>query len=102
MLADNRLTDQIATSTLPGETGVSARKYSQLILAIFALNVISALLFMRFVNRPVYDDPYNIRDVHVYAGERFSVATMLVQQNGPGPTSSISMAEAARFRKVED
>jgi Dolichyl-phosphate-mannose-protein mannosyltransferase len=102
MLADNRLTDDFATSTLPGETGVSSKKYSRIILVIFALNVISALLFMRFVNRPVYDDPYNIRDVHVYASEGFSVATMRVQQNAPGPTSFLWMAEAVRLLKGEE
>jgi hypothetical protein len=80
----------------------SLNKNSRVVLLIFALNVISALLFMRLVNRPVYDDPYNIIDVHAYATKGFSIATVLAQTNPPGPGSFVWMAEAVRLLKGEE
>ena len=38
-----------------------------IIILALVLNLISAALFIGLVNRPVYDDPYNIFDVHNYA-----------------------------------
>jgi hypothetical protein len=81
---------------------IAAGKLSQLTLLIFALNVISSLLFMRLVNRPVYDDPYNITDVHAYATRGVSRATVLAQTNPPGPGSFVWMAEAVRLLKGEE
>ena len=87
----------VATENLTG-----AIKNSRAALLIFALNAISALLFMGLVNRPVYDDPYNITDVHAYATKGFSRATLLAQANPPGPTSFVWMAEAVRLLKGEE
>jgi hypothetical protein len=57
---------------------------------MFVLNVISATLFIGFVRRPVYDDPFNIYDVHNYAAKGFSMDTLLSHRNPPGPTGFLS------------
>ena len=44
-----------------------ARPYLRFVIVVFALNMLSAALFIAFVNRPVYDDKYNVRDVELYA-----------------------------------
>lgn len=90
---------KLGTLAINIEQQAAAKKYSRVILLVVALNVISAVLFMRLVNRPVYDDPYNITDVHAYAMKGFSSATMLAQTNPPGPGSFIWMAEAVRLLK---
>jgi hypothetical protein len=69
---------------------------------IFALNVISAALFIGLINRPVYDDRYNIFDVQSYAREGLSVATLLSQRNPPGPTSFLWMAAGVRLLGGEE
>src|ERR1700692_968093 len=76
--------------------------YIRPIILLFSLNVVSALLFMDLVNRPVYDDKFNISDVHAYASKGFSVATLLAHKNPPGPTSFLWMAAAVRFLKGEE
>ncbi len=78
------------------ETSDSAR-ISRFIIVLFAANVISAVLFIGLVNRPAYDDPYNIFDVHNYATRGLSVGTLLSQRNPPGPTSFLWMAAGVRF-----
>src|SRR5216683_2009453 len=78
------------------ETSDSAR-ISRFIIVLFAANVISAVLFIGLVNRPVYDDPYNIFDVHNYATRGLSVGTLLSQRNPPGPTSFLWMAAGVRL-----
>ena len=74
-----------------------ARPYLKLVLIAFALNVISAALFIGLVNRPVYDDKYNFRDVEIYARHGLSVASVLSQRNPPGPTSFLWMAAGVRL-----
>jgi hypothetical protein len=74
-----------------------ARPYFKLVIIAFALNVISAALFIALVNRPVYDDKYNMRDVQLYAHNGLSVATALSHQNPPGPTSFLWMAGGVRL-----
>ena len=78
------------------ETSDSAR-ISRFIIVLFAANVISAVLFIGLVNRPAYDDPYNIFDVHNYATRGLSVGTLLSQRNPPGPTSFLWMAAGVRL-----
>jgi len=71
--------------------------YGKLVVLIFVLNVVSAALFMLQVNRPVYDDPYNIFDVHTYATRGVSIATIRANRNPPGPTSFLWMAASVRL-----
>lgn len=68
-------------------------------MAVFflILNAISALLFIGFVNHPVYDDVYNVLDVHRYASEGVSADTVRRNVNAPGPTSFLWMAAAVRL-----
>jgi hypothetical protein len=67
------------------------------LLAVLVLNVISAILFIKFVNRPVYDDQFNISDVHMYATQGVSVASIRSNKNPPGPTSFAWMAATVHF-----
>ncbi len=76
---------------------IEGRPYFKLVIIAFALNVISAALFIGLVNRPVYDDKYNVRDVQIYARNGLSVATVLSQRNPPGPTSFLWMAAGVRL-----
>jgi hypothetical protein len=76
--------------------------YFRPIILLFSLNVVSALLFMSLVNCPVYDDKYNISDVHAYASKGFSVATLLAHTNPPGPTSFLWMAAGVRLLRGEE
>src|SRR2546425_9665146 len=78
------------------ETSDSSR-ISRFIIVLFAANVISVVLFIGLVNRPAYDDPYNIFDVHNYATRGLSVGTLLSQRNPPGPTSFLWMAAGVRL-----
>src|SRR2546422_5157009 len=71
--------------------------YLQPVFLILAFNLISAALFIGFVNRPVYDDGFNIYDVHNYAAKSFSLDTLVAQRNPPGPTSFAWMAAAVRL-----
>lgn len=80
----------------PDECRTRAKRHCQLALLIFALNLISAILFIAFVNRPVYDDEYNIVDVHSYATNGATSAAIREQRNAPGPASYIWMATAVR------
>ena len=72
-------------------------RYDHLAVFFFILNAISALLFIGFVNHPIYDDPYNVLDVHRYASEGVSVDTVRRNVNAPGPTSFLWMAAAVRL-----
>jgi hypothetical protein len=62
------------------------------LLLLLTLNVISAALFIGFVNRPVYDDQFNIYDVHNYAAKGLSIDALQSHRNPPGPTSFLWMA----------
>lgn len=72
-------------------------RYDHLAVFFLVLNTISALLFIGFVNRPIYDDAYNVLDVHRYASEGVSVDTVRRNVNAPGPTSFLWMATAVRL-----
>lgn len=89
----------------PGDRGdanyVPAQGFNilRLTLLVFTVNLISAVLFIHFINRPVYDDPYNIFDVHNYAQNGFSAATLQNHRNPPGPTSFLWMAGVVSLLK---
>src|ERR1700738_4096443 len=98
----------VRTDTIPGTAPLlhaattktwQARSLRSDDLAIFflILNAISALLFIRFVDRPIYDDAYNILDAHRYASEGVSVDTVRRSVNAPGPTSFFCMAAGVRL-----
>jgi hypothetical protein len=70
--------------------------YLKPVVLMLVLNLISAALFIAFVNRPVFDDGFNIYDVHNYAAKGFSLDTIESQRNPPGPTSFAWMAAAVR------
>ena len=73
-------------------SGGTTRSLANLIVVTFSLSTLSAILFMFLVNRPVYDDVYNIFDVDAYAHQGVSVSTIQAQKNAPGPVSFIWMA----------
>src|SRR5712671_228009 len=73
------------------------RRYLSLVIIVFALNLVSAALFIGLVNRPVFDDKYNVSDVQTYAHKGLSVATVLSHRNPPGPTSFLWMAAGVRL-----
>jgi hypothetical protein len=72
-------------------------QFRELALLLLLLNTLSAVLFICFVNRPVYDDSYNLSDVRRYAAQGVSVETIRAHVNPPGPTSFLWMAAAARL-----
>jgi hypothetical protein len=76
---------------------LSSEKIRRIVILVFSLNVISAALFIGLVNRPVYDDPFNIYDVHNYATHGLSVDALMSQRNPPGPTSFLWMAAGVRL-----
>jgi hypothetical protein len=59
--------------------------------------LVSAALFITFVNRPVYDDGFNLFDVHNYAAKGITLDTLRAQRNAPGPTSFVWMATSVRL-----
>jgi hypothetical protein len=69
---------------------------------LLVLNTLSALLFMVLVNRPVYDDVYNLADVHRYRTEGVTADTIGRHVNPTGPTGFLWMAAAARFLDGEE
>jgi hypothetical protein len=77
-------------------------KIARFALQIFALNVLSATLFISMVNRQVYDEPYNIFDVHNYAARGLSMETLLSHRNPPGPTGFLWMAAGVRLLGGEE
>jgi dolichyl-phosphate-mannose-protein mannosyltransferase len=67
------------------------------VITLFIINLISAALFIGVVNRPVYDDQFNIFDVHNYAVKGLTMDSLLSHRNPPGPTSFLWMAAGVRF-----
>lgn len=67
------------------------------ILFFLALNIVSTLLFIHKVNRKVYDEPYNITDVHAYATRGLNAVSLRAHTNPPGPTGFYWMATAVRL-----
>jgi hypothetical protein len=98
----------VRTDTIPGTAPpphgsttktwqVRSWRYDDLAIFFLILNAISALLFIGFVDHPIYDDPYNVLDVHRYASEGVSVDTVRRSVNAPGPTSFLWMAAGVRL-----
>jgi hypothetical protein len=77
-------------------------KTARLVILVFALNMVSAALFIYLINRPVYDEPYNIFDVHTYATQGLSLETLLSHRNPPGPTGFLWMAAGVRLLRGEE
>ncbi len=71
--------------------------YRRIALLALALNTLSALLFISFFDRPVYDDANNFPDVQRYASEAVSIDSIRHHRNPTGPTSFIWMAEGLRL-----
>lgn len=92
------LADRFASNSALFANDVSSRQtISRFIVGLLFLNLISAALFIGLVNRPVYDDPYNIFDVHNYAMHGLSKETILAHRNPPGPTGFLWMAAGVRL-----
>lgn len=71
--------------------------HCRLALLFLILNLISSILFIYCDTRPVFDDSYNMSDVHAYATDGVSVSTIRAQKNAPGPTSFLWMATGVRL-----
>lgn len=91
------MTDSPSVLSMTNVSESSAGRYYRLAVVLFVINVISALLFILFVNRIAYDDHYNITDVHRYAREGVSADTIRAHMNAAGPTSFVWMAAAVRL-----
>jgi len=87
--------------SFPTSNGVAEKVWSgklvRFVIVVFVLNVISAALFISMVNRQVYDEPYNIFDVHNYATRGLSMETLVSHRNPPGPTGFLWMAAGVRL-----
>jgi hypothetical protein len=73
------------------------KRTTRFVVLVFALNIISAGLLIALVHRPVYDDPFNVFDVHNYATRGLSMETLLSHRNPPGPTGFLWMAAGVRL-----
>jgi hypothetical protein len=81
---------------------VWSAKLTRFVIVVFALNVVSAALFIGMIHRQVYDEPYNIFDVHNYATRGLSMETLLSHRNPPGPTGFLWMAAGVRLLGGEE
>ncbi len=70
------------------------RRFATLVLV---LNILSALLFIAIVRKPVYDDSTNLRDVHRYASEGATLQSIRAHVNPTGPGSFLWMAAGIRL-----
>jgi hypothetical protein len=95
--------DSFSNGVLPGaaEQAWSGRLV-RFVIVVFALNVVSSALFIGMVNRQVYDEPYNIFDVHNYATRGLSMETLLSHRNPPGPTGFLWMSAGVRLLGGEE
>ena len=101
--ADSRFVAALQSSGLTAKDSQEATGgILAMIVLVFFFNLISALLFMHRVNRPIYDDQYNIIDVHMYATQGVSAATIRANRTPPGPTSFAWMAAAVRLLGGEE
>src|SRR5207245_10886242 len=78
------------------------QSYLPFVVLVLVLNLVSAVLFIALVKHPVYDDVYNIYDVHNYATRGFSQATLSAQRNAPGRTRCVWTGRAARLLSSDD
>lgn len=89
-------------SSTANDLRVASRGILRLIILVLIFNMLSAAIFMHRVNRPIYDDQYNIIDVHMYATEGVSANTIRANRTPPGPTSFVWMAGAVRLLGGEE
>jgi hypothetical protein len=75
----------------------SALPIRNLAAVLLLANLVSALLFIAFVNRLVFDDPNNLPDVVRYVRSGMSLESVRAHRNPTGPGSFIWMAEFARI-----
>ncbi len=73
------------------------KQYLYAVTLLFAVNVLSAILFMVSVRSAKYDENYYMPDVHAYAAHGISRATIRAQRNAPGPTGFIWIASVGRL-----
>jgi hypothetical protein len=99
----------LGSGVLPDTTGDSSsihppqvKRFGLLIAIVLAANLISAAFFTIRVNRPVYDDSYNLVDVHLYATRGVSVASVKSQANPPGPVGFVWMAAGVKLLGGEE
>jgi len=79
------------------QSSETPKHYLYALVVVFAINALSAILFMLVVNHPVFDGGSNLHDVHAYVVHGISVASIHAQHNPPGPLSFIWMAVAVRL-----
>src|ERR1700681_4692358 len=101
MQANSNKIHSIGSDALAEEVLLSG-KTARVVILVFALNMVSAALFIYLINRPVYDDPYNIFDVHKYATQGLSLETLLSHRNPPGPAGFLWMAAGVRLLRGEE
>jgi hypothetical protein len=101
MQANSNKIHSIGSDALAEEELLSG-KTARLVILVFALNMVSAALFIYLINRPVYDEPYNIFDVHKYATQGLSLETLLSHRNPPGPAGFLWMAAGVRLLRGEE
>lgn len=75
---------------------VRSWRYDRTAACFLILNAISAILFIGLINRPIYDDVFNMLDVHRYVSRGISIDTLRSQVNAPGPTSFLCLAAVVR------
>lgn len=71
--------------------------YRRFAILALVLNILSALLFIAVVRKPVYDDSTNFRDVHRYASEGATLQSIRAHINPTGPGSFLWMASGIRL-----
>jgi Dolichyl-phosphate-mannose-protein mannosyltransferase len=96
------MTESTSSRSTPNICQAWIGKYYRLAVLLFALNAISALLFILFINRMAYDDQYNLADVHRYASEGVSANNLRAHINPAGPTGFIWMAVATRMFPADE
>jgi len=73
-----------------------------LVIFILLFNALSAVLFLCLINRPIYDDQYNIIDVHTYATQGLTAAAIRANTTPPGPVGFAWMAASVRLLGGEE
>jgi hypothetical protein len=96
------MTDSPSSRSTPSIWQAWLGKYYRLAVLLFALNAISALVFILFVNRMAYDDQSYRADLHRYDGEGVSANGIRAHINPASPTGFIWMALAARMFPADE
>jgi hypothetical protein len=96
------MADSASSRSTPNICQAWIGTYYRPAVLLIALNAISALLFILFVNRMAYDDQYHLADVHRYDGEGASANGIRAHINPASPTGFIWMALAARMFPADE